>query len=63
MSEYEQKLEKRLEMMKKAREMNRRGPANTNKKQEQSAYSRRLGNFLNMWRNKRKRALREFDGK
>lgn len=63
MSEYEQRLEKRLEMMKKAREMSRRGPQSVESKQEKAAYSRRLGNFIKHWRGKRAKALREFDEK
>jgi hypothetical protein len=63
MSETEKRLEMRLKMMQKAREMSRRGPTKIKDQVRKSNESRRLGNFLNMWRAKRKNALREFDRK
>lgn len=63
MSEYEKQLEARLAKYKKMREMTRRGPTKVSEQQQKSAETRRLGSFLDKWRNKRKQAMREFNEK
>ena len=63
MSDYGKELEMRFQIMKKRREMDRRGPVEVEDKAAKSAESRRLGRYLDRMRKRRKQSMREFDEK